>query len=632
MASVNILINATDRASKVFTQMTQAANRSVNQIQSGFKGMEGVATTALASIQGAALGLANTAIDFGINKFKEQLEDARNVELELIGTTGNLMFALNTGFDEAASFANRLHAEAVRLGAALPGVAEDYGTVIRGISNDVTLAFTDELGNVDLSRVEDTVKGLGRQWTLFAQQTGTASTKAAQILMRLIAGDRNPLLRSVMLTQLPGLKAALDAQMEASGKTIDDWKKVSAEQRVEWLNAATQMALPEEAVTKMTQTISGTIATWNNQIFEATTGVLGMLRQLGNRGGATVLGALHQLLVTSEQTFNELLRLFPFKGDPMVLLYDAIVGLNDLVAGASNFFGGISNISGTVTEGMANFTAALLPNILAAFDTVMLTIGTAIPAIVNQIITMYNGVIFAIPWSEYGHRVGSGFVMLLSEITASIMHLLAGLDYSQVLAALFQTVVGLHQFFRGVFEGVRNTVFGNLIETTTIIAQAALDGLSAIGQMIVGAFLQLPGMIAGGVSSMMNNITASIRSAFSGAVAGLGGSAVGAVNNAARGFIPNAATGLNGGGLMDAVNREMGQKPGSSGLVVANTSETILTRPQTSQVTDALTGQGGGLTINNTFNLTPGYKGDPDLVDMILSELGREINEYRLAF
>lgn len=631
MTSVSIAINAIDNASQVFNKMTQAANRSVNQIQSSFNGLDKVATSALKGIQGAALGLASTALDFGVDKLKERFQDAQQVQMDLIGTTGNLMFALNTGFDEASSFANKLHAEAVRLGAALPGVAEEYGTVIRGISNDVALAFRDIHGNIDLDRVENSVKSLGRQWTLMAKQTGTEASKAAGILMRLIAGDRNPLLRGVMLTKSPGFKEALNSLMAAQGKTLDNWKEVSSEQRVKWLEAAANMALPEAAVTKMTQTVSGTINTWNNAIFEATTGVLGMLRQLGNRGGATVMSALHQLLLTSEQTFNELLRLFPFQGDPMVMLHDAIMGLNGLMEGAGNFFASIRNASGTVTEGIKGFSAALLPNILGAFDSVMLTIGTSIPAIVNQITTMYNGVIFAIPWSEYGHRVGSGFVTLLSEITASIMHTLAGLDYGQILAALFQTVAGLHQFFRGVFAGVRETVFGNLMQTTSIITQAALDGLSAIGQMIAGAFRQLPGLVAGGVSSMISNINASLQSAFSGAVGRIT-NPIGAVNNAASGYIPNAATGLNGGGLMDAVNREMRQKPSGSGLVVANTSETILTQPQALRVAETVGTNQFNLSPTVNLSLALQNRVDQDMVDLILSEIGRELNQHRLTF
>jgi hypothetical protein len=73
--------------------------------------------------------------------------------------------------------------------------------------------------------------------------------------------------------------------------------------------------------------------------------------------------------------------------------------------------------------------------------------------------------------------------------------------------------------------------------------------------------------------------------------------AAGYIPNGAAGYIPNAASGFMG--LLTAAARERRAMPAGANLLVANTSETVLTREQAGAVGGALASKGGG----NTFNI-----------------------------
>jgi hypothetical protein len=80
------------------------------------------------------------------------------------------------------------------------------------------------------------------------------------------------------------------------------------------------------------------------------------------------------------------------------------------------------------------------------------------------------------------------------------------------------------------------------------------------------------------------------------------GSVTGPTPNGAAGYIPNAASGFMG--LRTAAARERRAMPAGSGVLVAITSETVLTREQAGAVGGALANRGGGVNITNTFQIS----------------------------
>jgi hypothetical protein len=91
------------------------------------------------------------------------------------------------------------------------------------------------------------------------------------------------------------------------------------------------------------------------------------------------------------------------------------------------------------------------------------------------------------------------------------------------------------------------------------------------------------------------------------------------------GYIPNAASGFMG--LLTAAARERRAMPAGANLLVANTSETVLTREQAGAVGGALANKGGGNTFN--INMTVSGAGDPDTVaDRVLRLLQIQLDEH----
>lgn len=73
------------------------------------------------------------------------------------------------------------------------------------------------------------------------------------------------------------------------------------------------------------------------------------------------------------------------------------------------------------------------------------------------------------------------------------------------------------------------------------------------------------------------------------------------VPSRSEGYIPNAANGLNVGGILQAAIREGQRMPSGAGLAIANTSEAILNQAQQRALANRLSASsgGGGMTINS---------------------------------
>lgn len=616
MSSITVTIKAIDQASSVLKRVSSTAKGMSSSIGTSLSSLAPLATGV-----GAALNVAMGAATAGVRFFQSSVAEANQKQQELITTAGNLMFALKGTYEEGAGLAKELNNEAVKLGAALPGTAQEYATVINAISNDVIFAQKEMSEAFSLEDAKEKIFDIGRTWTLMAKQTGTSATKAAGLMMRLIAGDTNVLLRNVMVTKSVAFRQALDDVMEAHGKTIKDWRSLSDSTRVEFLDAALKMAVPEEAITAMTQTVTGIINMWKNKIFDQTSGILGFLRELSSRDNATVLGVLYELLETSGRLFSEMARLFPFKGDPMVMLYDAIDTLRGYVESAVGLLSRVKNVSGTLTEGLANFAVATQEAIGSLWTNLILTINNQVPLIVSEITALVRTSLSLIDFGLLGAQIGGGFVVLLSDIAASIVRSLAGVDYVSVIVALHQLTFNIFSFFNGLFAGIRNAILSRIGETLSFIASGVLSGLTGVADVIYQAFASLPSMVASGAANVVAHAGSLINNALSGAL--------GSVRSAASSIgvpVPNAAKGYNTGSLMAAIAREEKSK---GSLLVANTTETVLTARQAKQIESAIGSSPGSPVI--TVNISGGLT-SPELIDQIIAELGRELNNYRLAF
>jgi hypothetical protein len=104
------------------------------------------------------------------------------------------------------------------------------------------------------------------------------------------------------------------------------------------------------------------------------------------------------------------------------------------------------------------------------------------------------------------------------------------------------------------------------------------------------------------------------------------GSVTGPTPNGAAGYIPNAASGFMG--LLTAAARERRAMPAGAGLLVANTSETVLTREQAGAVGGALASKGGGNTFNISMTVNGAGESPDTLAQRVVNLLQIQLDEH----
>jgi hypothetical protein len=180
------------------------------------------------------------------------------------------------------------------------------------------------------------------------------------------------------------------------------------------------------------------------------------------------------------------------------------------------------------------------------------------------------------------------------------------------------------------FLGAGQIAIGILTLNTDLIKQ----GMQNLVDGTMGWFTQLSdawAIITGGETSATKSAIAAGEAADARIRAGGGrinpdGSVTGPrAKPSFDGYIPNAASGFMG--LLTAAARERRAMPAGANLLVANTSETVLTREQAGAVGGALANKGGGNTVN--INMTVSGAGDPDTVaDRVLRLLQIQLDEH----
>jgi hypothetical protein len=175
------------------------------------------------------------------------------------------------------------------------------------------------------------------------------------------------------------------------------------------------------------------------------------------------------------------------------------------------------------------------------------------------------------------------------------------------------------------------------------------DGLTALSKLLTSAWKGLESLFTslwGGVTSAVQGFVSGIQNAINAVrnlIPGQGSTPAPAATPtptamvpstsaaAYNGWIPNAASGFNLGGLWGAVRREIANKPPGSRLLVANTSETVLTRNQARSLRAALASprtNAGAFAPNINVYGAPGQDATA-IADEVMRRIASEWRSYQ---
>jgi hypothetical protein len=520
---VNVLLTARDNMSAV---ITGAVRNGAMQAQ-----LLGNAFSAAGEIAGKAF-----------STFGDMVKTAAGSETDLIAATGALQSVLGGTFGEAFEYSKKLNAEFSKMGAELPGTAENFASIGRILSDDLANSFKRVDGSFDKVGFEDKLMTITRGVGVLSQAAKTSAFEAGFAIQRVIAGDANAL-KLLFFDKNPVIKNQIVSGLKEQGKSLKDWAKLTQQARLDMVAAALNSAAGPEVIDKLQSSVEGITSGWQSKIFDPTVGALGMLRSLSSRGTRSALDAFRDLLTTTDTFMKELGAIWPFKVDIMVSLYDAFTYLNKLVSAATGVvmgvgeelrkgldflpalrkgFGAIPNELGKLVGSLkfGDVFANVLKNISGFFATAAGVFGKTLNFGLRAVSSALNDL-------TLGPKLGLAMGELVGRGTGIILTFLLTTDWGSVFQILLKLIPQVISAAAGAAVGLVSGLISQLGPLVKAAGSGILSGLSGLASAVTETFSNigaqvLPPMaefVSKAISALQrvwSNLSAAVVEIFSG--------------------------------------------------------------------------------------------------------------------
>ena len=592
--------------------------------------------TFLANTLSGALSAGIGLVTKGVGALAGAFNTAAETQQSMIGLADDFSKISGISFDESTrsidAFTKRMAVSA----STLPGATADYIGIGKAIQDNLVGSFIDAKGELDNVGYNEALDALSVSTGIRADAAGISASEAGKAVGKLLAGNKSlvELGNLDFFEQNTAVLNTLSKEVEKSGKDLEDF---SQKELVEL--ATTAIGVSDRMISESSKSVSGVLAGFQSSLFDPTTGLFGLTREL--RDGGTLLSSISKLASTIFgsngiiPTIGLILQDVGVSVDPMLQLSRGIESLNIWLQRFKNGTNGLSKLGELLEpEEFGQGLGVALGNLfnrLAGFVANMnfVDIGGAIGLVLAEIIDGIAGFIGTVDLAV----VAEGALAIGGAAVVAIGVALASIDWA-MLGWAFLKVIRVAIAALAVSMGA--AIFG--------IGAPALLAITAAGVMIVGVFSSFANRWESIAAPVMNAISsfgsaianlfrrmreaiANLSSIFQGS-SGPVNSSTGRRTGNDPNRVPNAATGLNVGGLFGAIARERSAMPAGAQLVVANSSEAILNRAQ-----QALLGStgGGGLSVGSLTINAGGTNNPQQLAKQVMAELSKEWERYQAS-
>ena len=527
----------------------------------------------------ALLAIAATVgiVSFAFNKLSSALGSAIERETDTVSSVITATKTLGLTQAQSAQYVQDFNRQAAILGKNLPVTAENISVLARTISDDYAAALRG--AGATVGQIRDVTLGSSARLALVAQQGNVNVRDARQAVNAYLSGSVGPggLDQYTLFANNTLLRGNLISGLQQTGaKSFGD---LSAFQRVKLLTEALDKAISPEDIALLQGTTAAKISSFTDSLFDPEIGLFSLTRDLDQKlpGYQSVYSSFQEtlgLIIGEDGILTQFSRLLGGGRDPMLTVRDAVDSFNGLLRGLRDSLAGLKNASPEA-------------------------IGAAVGRFTAQAVNfVFNGVLGALATIPYG-AILRGAAAGIGSFFANLDWKIYGVAAIGIVAAVFLPMVGTAIATVGgaIIAGIVATVGG----VPLAIGAAVVVGIIAITQLIrqnwdaisttaggwlsqiqsgVDSFFRL---IGEGISNIVNfaqNLWGGIKSRLidpvSSTLGNLTGGFIGTPSEARyRGFLPPAISAANG--LMGAIAAEQAYKPPGSSLVIANSTEAVLT-------------------------------------------------------
>lgn len=486
MAVVDLVVKLRDQAT--------AGIRGIGSALSGLSSSTASAATQTQGFAGALTQgiLQANAVQFAIGKATEAMGGFQKAfgeaqQLQVSGLTAANTFATQTGksLAEGEAVVDRLNQRLAVSAAALPGTTQDYKNLAIQVQDNLIPAFKQAGGAFDTKGFEDAVFKISESFGVLGATGGAATSDINLFLTKALAGSSEASLRILKFAETqPSVLGNIKEELTKVGQESLD--KVDISKRIDILRKVGEKAITKEFKEKASATVEGLVQTYKSGLFDPTTGLFGLMRDLepNTQGAQTVFNEFNtslNLLIGSNGILGQFTQLMGTLGltfDPMSVLRQGVVVFNSFLTGfnkqltAINTFATVTkealslgtisfeDIAFTIWQAfdlryLADSAAKFIFSIGTGFQGMLLRAGNQGAALFNLGVTILSDSL-ADPLVFY--RLGDTLGNVLGRAFGALYNFLAQVDYGKLLMAIGRAAiaifVGLAGFANGANEGV----------------------------------------------------------------------------------------------------------------------------------------------------------------------------------
>lgn len=582
---LNILITAKNLAKGVLSGLDKSLGsgaKSAEKLQGGLGGSILKANLLSSAITGG-VGLALNAAGSAVNGLRNTLLEAADLQQQQLASVGSFAAVVGKDFEDAEAIIGKFEQTLAKNVAALPGATQGYIDLARAISDEVGAAFTGLNGQLNEQGFRRSLEAISTRAGVLGASSGLRGADTALGVQRALTGASASELRQLSLFERnPALLRLLDEGVSGAG--AQSLRQLDPASRVKILEDALGEIVSPELIRRSSQSFQGQLEGFMSNLFDPTTGVFGLLRDLdpnieGSQNIVSRATKTLDLLLSPNGIFDRLGSLASglLGGrDPLTVLDSGIASLN-------------SFLEGFKIPTLANLSDFSLSEFL------------------NNAVDSATEFLGNVDFYELGQQWGE----TISLLGKNTIHFLKNIEWGDVIGGLKTISDSFKEFLIGYFAEVSF----NLIEAT---GRAINDAIGAIRRGIEGIFSNISTTIENTFGLSLGDLLSIVQGALTGGVGGaigaagrvLAGEVTGGGGASPTPVVRGRYQGIQPGdaGLLGGIISELAQKPKRSDLVIANTSEAIL-RPNQAQnliinSMSAGAGSGGRSAPNITMNVS----------------------------
>lgn len=511
---VQLIIAARDQASGVFRNVAASLSSlgaMANNAAGGGRSLSGQFRDGAiqADLYSRALNKVIEGYQFLMGKF----EEAKSIELKLVGATGSFAALTGKSFAESGKFVQSFNEEIAKVAGALPGATAEYNQVANSIMDNVIPVFKALDGSLNQNALKEGLVEITKNMTVMGKIADVNASYVGMFTARFLTkGQGLKGLEDLTFAQeSPAFLGQVKEALKAQKKTEADFTKMTEKQRYELLKTVSAKFITKEAIDAATNTVDGLLQGMQSAMIDPMTGLFGLMRDLSSaEGNQNVMSAVVTGIKATQKFFesgsNILKALGVPSADPMLVLYN---GINQLSAW-------ITQIAAKVNEVIAR------PSFKNLATQIQKSVGGLIDGIqkLNRelAIAIAATVTFSIarPAMAMG-AVQGGMTALTTTATAVGTGILGGVGVaSSAVATLGRSIVALPglavtavtrsiTLLNSLAIAIRGVTFSSLIAGLQTLATAGWSAvIGGLGGVVLGIKAFTASMFTAGIALLTN--------------------------------------------------------------------------------------------------------------------------------